>query len=463
MATILDLFKSQKKELYNKEEIRIESRGFVNLPRAAALATSSPNVAADLIGGQIAGVIGGSANRPSDTIFKKGNPGSKPITLTAATQAQLRDAVDGGYNTNCGYVVKKDPSPNSVINDITQGGSTTQGVATNLAISALNKYGSKNGFKELKKALKTKREGDDKNGSFDAPKYTNQKPFSKFKENDEKKLVNRTNTDTDWDTATARILETESYKDSQAFKNEIEKYPNANQVPVLFKKYGNTSIIPFVGSVSGISEDVSPEWNGFRYLGSPFKIYRYNGVERSLKFNLKLYYHTFKQKDIMIKKINYLKSLAFPYEETSTITYKYSSKSSQIAFSPNLLYVSIGDMYQNVFGYMESLSFSVEENTSWINFENNLIEKSSNESSLYPSVIDVSIGIKMIENNHKTEKSPLGTTTYKYNFDGRTTENNIIEIKEPSKQSAFNSDSLIKAKQPQMIPTSFERPKIILR
>jgi hypothetical protein len=459
MATIADLFNSQKKELYNNDIIRIESRGLVNPPRVAALLASSANTIADLVGGQLAGAIGGTANRPSDTIFKGNNPlTSKPITLTAATTALLRDVVEAGTD----YTIKQSPSPNSVLNNLNQGGSSTIGVATNLAIQGLNKYGSKNGFKSLKESLKNKSQLET-NGSFDSPLYTNKKPFSKFKENDEKKLVNRTNTDTDWDTATARILETESYKDSQAFKNEIEKYPNANQVPVLFKKYGNTSIIPFVGSVSGISEDVSPEWNGFRYLGSPFKIYRYNGVERSLKFNLKLYYHTFKQKDIMIKKINYLKSLAFPYEETSTITYKYSSKSSQIAFSPNLLYVSIGDMYQNVFGYMESLSFSVEENTSWINFEKNLIEKSSNESSLYPSVIDVSIGIKMIENNHKTEKSPLGTTTYKYNFDGRTTENNIIEIKEPSKQSALKSDGLIKAKQPQIIPTSFERPKIILR
>jgi len=130
MATILDLFKSNKKELYNDELIRIESRGLVNLPRAAALAASSPNVAADLIGGQIAGAIGGSANRPSDTIFKKGNPGSKPITITAATQALLRDVVEKDTD----YVIKQTPSPNSVISNINQGGSSVRVVATNLAI-----------------------------------------------------------------------------------------------------------------------------------------------------------------------------------------------------------------------------------------------------------------------------------------------------------------------------------------
>ena len=61
-----------------------------------------------------------------------------------------------------------------------------------------------------------------------------------------------------------------------------------NQVWVLFKKYGNREIVPFVGAISGIQESVSPEWNNFRFIGSPFKTNRYIGVERSLKFNLKL-------------------------------------------------------------------------------------------------------------------------------------------------------------------------------
>ena len=70
MATISDLFKSQRKDLYKNENIRIESRGLVNPPRAAALLASSPNAIGDVIGGQLAGIIGGVANRPSDTIYK---------------------------------------------------------------------------------------------------------------------------------------------------------------------------------------------------------------------------------------------------------------------------------------------------------------------------------------------------------------------------------------------------------
>ncbi len=70
MPTILDLFKSQQKDLYDNDIVRIESRGLVNPPRAAALLASSMNTIGDAIGGQLAGAIGGTANRPSDTIFK---------------------------------------------------------------------------------------------------------------------------------------------------------------------------------------------------------------------------------------------------------------------------------------------------------------------------------------------------------------------------------------------------------
>ena len=71
MATLQDLFKSQKKDLYGKSEaIRIDSRGLINPPRGAALLLSSPNTIGDLIGNQVAGAFRGSANRPSDTIFR---------------------------------------------------------------------------------------------------------------------------------------------------------------------------------------------------------------------------------------------------------------------------------------------------------------------------------------------------------------------------------------------------------
>jgi len=408
MPTILELFNSNAEDLYGKEIFRIETRGFANPPRVAALAASSPNTLADLVGGQLAGAVGGTANRPSDTIFKKNSALAKPITLTAATTAQLRDAVDGGYGKNGandgGYVVKTSPSPNSVISDIQQGGSSVAGVATNLGIQGLNKYGSTNGIKQLKKDL-SKRPKLKTNGSFGAPLYTNKEPFSK-------ELKKQANAYRFWDNSNEDLLNKAAFQDDSELQEWIDDNRFQNQVPITFKKYGKNTIVPFVGAISGISEDVQPEWTNFKYVGSPFKTYRYQGVERSVKFNLKLYYMGIKSKQTMIKKIEYLKSLAFPDEKFAALTYGNSqtSQTSQYAFSPNLIIFSIGDLYKNMFGYVESLSFNIDDNVVWSNF--NPINDSNGDNSLYPSIMDVSIGIKIIENHGITDEG------YSYNFNG---------------------------------------------
>jgi hypothetical protein len=78
----------------------------VNPPRAAALLASSPNAIGDVIGGQIAGAIGGSANRPSDTIYKGKSFIDKPVSLLGVTQGLLQSSVEPGTN----YYVKREPS-----------------------------------------------------------------------------------------------------------------------------------------------------------------------------------------------------------------------------------------------------------------------------------------------------------------------------------------------------------------
>ena len=62
-----------------------------------------------------------------------------------------------------------------------------------------------------------------------------------------------------------------------------------------------------------------------------------------------------------MKKINYLKSLAFPYEQISEMTYGDKKQTSQYAFSPQMFYFSIGDMYTNVLSHLESISFNDED------------------------------------------------------------------------------------------------------
>jgi hypothetical protein len=409
MATILDLFKTNQSDIYGKvDNIRINSRGLINPPRGAALLLSSPNTIADLIGNQVSGVLKGSATRPSDTIFSNNTPFSKPISL-GKTRAGLQTVIEA--NTN--YFIKDNPSPASVIAKIKQGASTTEGIGANLAIGAINKFGSKKGFEDLKnyKNNLLKKRGDEtygamltKNGESTGVK-TEDKKFSQYYRTYEidrktKKVIEgdtgllklrEGSTLSTWDNANTNILNKSHFKNTKEYSDQVSANKNAGNVYVTFKKYGKNEIVPFVGTISGISEDITPEWSAFKYIGSPFNIYRYGGVERSIKFDLKLYYTTISERDVMIKKINYLKSLAFPYDEVSTIKYK------------------------DVLGYVESLSFNIEENVSWSNVNPNM-EDAGVDNTVYPSLINVSFGMKIIENHTTEEKDTV--TRYRYNFDG---------------------------------------------
>jgi ribosomal protein L20A (L18A) len=114
--------------------------------------------------------------------------------------------------------------------------------------------------------------------------------------------------------------------------------------------------------------------------------------------------------------------LAFPDEKVSEFSYS-GNQSSQYAFSPNLVFFSIGDLYKNMFGYVESLSFSIDDQSVWSTFPIPN-DKNDADNSLYPSVMDVSIGIKIIE-NHSIENKE-----FKYNFNGtRVIDKKLIQAK----------------------------------
>jgi hypothetical protein len=282
----------------------------------------------DLIGNQIAGAIGGSANRPSDTIFKGKSFLSKPISLFK-TPGALRNAIEPGTD----YFIKPEPpSPNSIIGTIKQGASSPLATITNLGISALKGLKDKNPSRGLpygdkyQNTINGKELKDTKTFSNHFTKYgDNKDPLVKVIGEVTERKGNQL---TRWDTANSYVLNTESLLEDQLSKKQTE-YELQNQVWVTFKKYGNSEIVPFTGTISSITEDVTPEWTNFRYLGSPFKSYRYLGVERNLNFELKLYYTQEKEKNVMIKKINYLKSLAFPYDQISQLTYKKDTTSQK--------------------------------------------------------------------------------------------------------------------------------------
>lgn len=422
MATIKDLFKQQNKDLYGLSgKAIIESRGIINPPRAAALLTSSPNALADMVGNQIGGLLKGSANRPSDTIFKTNLPFAKPITL-GKTQRGIKDAIEAGET----YYVKQSPAPDSVFAKLKQGGTSPLGMLGNAAIGALNKFGSKKGLEDIKKYREEL-----KNQSNDIKLALNKATRPDGKVQKEKKVGSeyepifgvktdkghkfptvigwKESKNTNWDVANTFIQNNLHLNDT-----DTKTIEESNYTYMKIKILGEEKSVHFNGTISGINESFTPEWNTYKYIGSPFKVYTYGGVERSLSFDFKLYCMSRNEKDIMLQKLNYLTSLVYPYKTLSNVTYNQGA-TQQTMFAPNFIFLTIKSFYNNMFGFVDNLSFTVDDNVSWANFEGNeKTEKETNQEST-PSLINVQFGMKMIDS-----KNTLGydnkDNQFKYNF-----------------------------------------------
>lgn len=440
MATILDLFKSRKTEIYGGVggQTFIESQGAINIPRKAALLASSPNAVGALIGNEIGGLVKGSSDRPSDLVFKDKKFFSKPVIISPrAISRGLKYAFDTADGETNDYYIKKQPEPPAFLNKIAQGVSTPGSVIQEESAKILkNPTTLGEGIKfisERLKGLKNDSEsyGPSKTEDVNLKYRKEEKKFSKWApiynrtvgNNGESNftqgsLVKREN-EPGIDSVIRHIIGAENIKDQSGKPYDLTEFKKLNDRVggsyVLIENYFQTTHILLPGTVSGISEDFTPEWNAFKYLGSPFSLYRYGGVERSLKFNVKLYYTDHSSKLSMIKKLDALRELVFPSADIAAITYPGASQNQALlAIKPNLLWLSISGVYKELFGVIDSLSFSIDDNVSWAStipdtedINNNLVDTpkvtiSNGDESKYdtphPTVIDVSISMKIIEN-----------------------------------------------------------------
>jgi hypothetical protein len=470
--------------IYGTETPRISLKGTVDPARS--LATKSAKYAGDpkAAGAKppllnLGSLLGGSANRPSDTIFAS-ELGS-PVTVgTLPTQVGdhtgLKYAVEAGTD----YLISKVPMGPNALSGVLKGNLNQIGTkAIGAGIGAAKKAIGNAITKTLTKNRKQNRTqqgnigtkqgnagelyaGGVKSGNGDATKgnVKNSEYFTTYTATTNQ-FTNRIQYVAD----KAQERKSDSgYVSLDSFNqnilqngiifndNELDGRLNNSKLGATFikiKPYGKNYTLLFPAAISGISEDVSPEWSNFKYLGSPFNVYRYQGVERSLKFEFKLYYTDDASKLSMISNLNSLKELTFPFNEVSHIKYA-NNQDVALAFSPNLIELSINGLYEKIFGFIDSLSFSIDDNTSWSTTDPNMVGNGAS-NQLYPSVINVSFSMKIIENpqldNHLTKPD---TKVYRYNFDGLTFNTANVRAETKELEQKIKEDINAKIRQEQL-------------
>ena len=110
----------------------------------------------------------------------------------------------------------------------------------------------------------------------------------------------------------------------------------------------------------------------------------------------------------MERKLALLRELAFPSSNLTSINIGKEGQNvySPLAFSPNLIQLDIGDLYQNVQGIVSNLSIGVAQKTTWATSSPDF----QGTANVYPNVVDVSFEMKIIE-AHDVENE---TITYRF-------------------------------------------------
>jgi hypothetical protein len=421
--------------LYGSETPRISLKGTVDPPRTESLKTAryneDPTKKAPLM--DLGSLLGGSANRPSDTIFesKDGAPVTR-YSLPSSTGDHTAEkyAVEAEKE----YFISKTPIGPNALSGVLRG--DMNGMAKK-AIGAGIGAAKKAVGSAVQKLVTKKRKANQKGqppsnntnlaGKLYSNKLKNSEYFTNYSGKIPTKVVQRKpDTYISVDNLNTILLSNGDFETDKEFESAIKANNKLGQTYIKIKPYGKQYSLTFPATITGISEDISPEWNNFKYIGSPFNTYRYQGVERSLKFEFKLYYLDEITKYRMISNLNSLKELVFPYNEISHI--KYSDKDVALAYSPNLVEVTIGNLYKNILGPIDSLSFSIDDNTSWATTNPNQSDYIEYGNRLYPTVINVSFSMKIIE-RHLIDDSAVntGTKVIRYNFDGY--DNNTISAR----------------------------------
>lgn len=190
-------------------------------------------------------------------------------------------------------------------------------------------------------------------------------------------------------------------------KQDDTSVDDLDSIVLKFESVKQNKAVNFVSTITGLAESFSPGWSSNKFIGNPFNFYTYEGIERSVSFSFKVFSLNPNEHKIAWDKLNFLTSLVYPQS--------FEGEAGYIA-AP-FLKLTIGDMYKRKEGFLESLSYSIEDTTPW----NTEDEYESVEDTIpfkgyrLPRIINVDTTFKFIE-----QRSSVEGNSY-YPFSANTT------------------------------------------
>ena len=184
------------------------------------------------------------------------------------------------------------------------------------------------------------------------------------------------------------------------------KLDDKDFITVKFTSVMGNKSVNFLAVIDGVNETISPSWESAKFIGSPFNYYTYSGIERSVSFNMKIFSLSPEEHVVAWDKIDFLTSLTYPIGYDTQSTY----------ITPPFLKFTMGDLYKNKECFIESLSYTFEDNGGWET--GNMIMGNSNisvngvntdlKNYKLPRITTAAIALKFVESRNNTSGKKYG-------------------------------------------------------
>jgi hypothetical protein len=141
-----------------------------------------------------------------------------------------------------------------------------------------------------------------------------------------------------------------------------------------------TNVMVFRCTMTGFSDSFSPGWNRIDIMGRPDGAYLYSSFERQVSFTFTAAATSRTEMIPMWRKLNYLASYTMP-------DFRVGGRPS----GP-FMRLTIGNLFKNTPGFINSLSYTIPDEATWDVDANNR----DGEGKQLPNIVEVSVGFTVI-------------------------------------------------------------------
>jgi hypothetical protein len=212
-----------------------------------------------------------------------------------------------------------------------------------------------------------------------------------------------------------------TYIGDTAITADGKNFDDYDFIPLKFYSYYKNQTLQFRCTVTDLSEQFTPNWESNKFIGNPFNSYTYGGIERTLTFKFKVFSLNLTEHINAWKRLNVLAGLTYPQGYKDTVN----------AVAPPLIAFTLGDMYNKKTCFIDTMTFSVDENTPWeIGMNRKLLGNQITPSTTVagynavidgnldgsgvklPTIIDVDITLKFVESKASVFSDATGDIMY---------------------------------------------------